>query len=361
MKRSLIPLFLSAAGLILITGCGQVETESGQQAVWTAEQAHTWYAEQDWIVGCNYTPYNAINQIEFWQEATFDPETIDRELGWAEEIGFNSLRVYLHYLVWARNPTALKERMEYFLEICESHWIRPMFVLFDDCWNENPDLGKQPDPIPGTHNSGWVQCPGSASHLQDTSLYPVLKAYTQDIIRHFADDRRVLLWDLYNEPGNNDYVNLTLPLLERVFAWAQEVRPSQPLSVGIWGFGDEFDDLNKLQAENSDVITFHHYGRQEELIRLLARLKEHDKPLICTEYMARTRDCTFESHMPVFKKENIGCYNWGFVSGKTNTIYMWDSVYAAEPELWFHDIFRQDGIPYSQEEIDLITSLTLNE
>jgi hypothetical protein len=284
--------------------------------------------------------------------------TIDRELGWAEEIGFNSLRVYLHYLVWARNPNALKERMEHFLEICDSHGIRVMFVLFDDCWNEDPDLGKQPDPVPGTHNSGWVQCPGSASHLQDTSLYPVLKAYTQDIIRHFSEDRRVLLWDLYNEPGNNDYLNLTLPLLENVFLWAQEIRPSQPLSVGIWGFGEEFDALNKLQFANSDVITFHHYDDREHLLEILEWLEEFDRPLICTEYMARTRDCTFESHMPVFKKENVGCYNWGFVSGKTNTIYMWDSLYTAEPGVWFHDIFREDGTPFDQGEIDLIRSHT---
>ncbi len=360
MKPKKLQIILITLTLLVVTACDQEQTQTKESAVWTAEQADAWYADQDWIVGCNYTPYNAINQIEFWQEATFDPVTIDKELGWAEEIGFNSLRVYLHYLVWARNPSAMKERMEHFLKICESHGIRVMFVLFDDCWNPNPDLGKQPDPIPYTHNSGWVQCPGSESHLQDTSLYPVLKAYTQDIIRHFSNDKRVLLWDLYNEPGNNEYVNLTLPLLEQVFIWAQEVRPSQPISVGIWGFGDEFDELNKLQSENSDVITFHHYSDPEHLHETLGWLKEYDKPLICTEYMARTRECTFESHMPVFKEENIGCYNWGFVDGKTNTIYMWDSVYVAEPELWFHDIFRQDGTPFSQDEIDLIKSLTLN-
>jgi len=323
--------------------------------------ANQWYSEQDWIVGCNYTPYNAINQIEFWQEDTFDPETIDKELSWAEDLGFNSLRVYLHYLVWVRTPTTMKERMEEFLDICESHGIRIMFVLFDDCWNADPNLGKQPEPVPFTHNSGWVQCPGGETQLQDTSLYPVLKAYTQDILRHFSDDDRVLLWDLYNEPGNNDFVNLTLPLLKKVFKWAQEVRPSQPLSVGYWGFGDDFDDLNEVQFNNSDVITFHHYGNQEGLLKVLERLEKYEKPLICTEYMARTRDCTFESHMPVFKERNIGCYNWGFVSGKTNTIYMWDSVYTAEPDLWFHDIFRPDGTPYNQEGIDLIKSLTLED
>jgi hypothetical protein len=344
--------------ILLFTGCS-MGPSSGPR--WSIKNAQTWAEQAGWLVGCNFTPSTAINQIEFWQEDTFDPETIDRELGWAEGIGFNAIRVYLHYLVWARNPGALKQRMEKFLAIADSHDIKVMFVLFDDCWNENPTLGKQPDPIPGTHNSGWVQCPGGADQIQDEALYPVLEAYTKDIIAHFAHDDRVVVWDLYNEPGNFDHFNLTLPLLTKVFSWAREVNPSQPITSGLWSWGPRFKDLNELTVANSDIITFHHYNDAEDLEERVKEMNGYGRPVLCTEYMARTRECTFESHLPVFERENIGAFNWGLVSGKTQTIFMWDSVYAAEPEVWFHDIFRVDGAPYDPQEVALIRSLTLSQ
>jgi hypothetical protein len=335
------------------------EVESGRDIynIWSEEKAQTWYEKQGWIIGCNFTPSTAINQIEFWRKETFDPETIDKELGWASEIGFNAIRVYLHYLVWAQNPRELKARINEFLDICEKHKIRVMFVLFDDCWNDNPDLGKQPDPKPGVHNSGWVQCPGG-SLVDDEALFPVLKAYTQDILSHFGEDERVLIWDLYNEPGNSDIFERSLPLLESVIKWSREVRILQPVTIGLWNWSEDFSSFNKLQAENSDIITFHHYNNKESLKEKISEIKKFGRPLICTEYMARTRNCTFQSHLPVFKEENIGAFNWGLVSGKTNTIYMWDSVYTAEPDVWFHDIFREDGSPFDPGEIELIKELT---
>lgn len=323
---------------------------------WANEKSWQWYNEQEWIIGANFTPNTAINQIEFWQEDTYDPITIDRELGYARDIGFNTMRVYLHYLVWVRNPEEMKKRMDDFLSISERHGIRIMFVLFDDCWNDNPNLGKQPEPEFGVHNSGWAQCPGG-SLVDDVALFPVLKAYTQDIMSHFSNDDRVLMWDLYNEPGNFDILERSLPLLKSVIQSARDVNVQQPITIGLWNWGEEFSSFNKVQADNSDIITFHHYGTHDELLKLLDDLKQYERPMICTEYMARTRENTFQTHLPVFKRENIGAINWGLVSGKTNTIYMWDSVYTAEPEVWFHDIFRKDGTPYDSAEIALIKEL----
>lgn len=337
------------------------ENKSGESSqVWSKEKSREWYSGIEWPVGANFTPSSAINQIEFWQEDTFDPETIDRELSWAADIGFNTMRVYLHYLVWARNPQGLKDRIDQFLEISNKHGIRIMFVLFDDCWNDNPNLGDQPEPKFGVHNSGWAQCPGGSS-VDDEALFPVLKAYTQDIISRFAEDDRVLMWDLYNEPGNFDILERSLPLLRNVIRWAREVNPQQPITIGLWNWGKEYDEFNKVQAENSDIITFHHYDEADHLKKKIAEFKKFDRPMICTEYMARTRNNTFQSHLPVFKKEQIGAINWGLVSGKTNTIYMWDSVYQAEPDIWFHDVFRKDGSPFDPEEISLIKNLTDNE
>ena len=165
-QKRFIPICLTLSIYIVIQGCNNNSEKIGATSdinpVWSVEKAKTWYDNQEWIIGANFTPSTAINQIEFWQESSFDPQTIDRELGYASNIGFNTMRVYLHYLVWARNPKEMKKRMESFLDICEKNGIRVMFVLFDDCWNDNPDLGKQPEPKPGVHNSGWAQCPGGS-------------------------------------------------------------------------------------------------------------------------------------------------------------------------------------------------------
>lgn len=380
-KKSLsfVTIFFFLA--VLLTNYAQAQEVIGE--VWSAEKANEWYAQHDWISGANFNPSTSINQIEMWQNFSFDPETIDRELGWAEDIGFNTMRVYLHYLVWARSPEGLKDRMEQFLEIADSHGIKIMFVLFDDVWGDDPNLGEQPAPIPGVHNSAWVESPGHDQRL-DEALYPVLKAYTQDLISHFDGDDRVIMWDLYNEPGNGkNPPSSSLPLLKNVTQWARDVNPSQPITIGMWIWDESFDELNAFSAANSDIITFHDYNSIEQTKKVVAKLQEeHDKPMICTEYMARTNGSKFQTHFPFFAEENIGAINWGLVSGKTQTIYSWDSprgygedfysrwreevreVYpwedhlkASEPDVWFHDIFRRDGSAFDPAEIELIKEI----
>ncbi|MCW4012547.1 MAG: cellulase family glycosylhydrolase [Candidatus Bathyarchaeota archaeon] len=321
---------------------------------WTPEQAWNWYQKQPWLVGCNYTPRTAINQLEMWQKETYAPETIKEELGWAQSLGFNTARVYLHDLVWEKDPAGFKKRIDDFLSITSGYGIRPMFVFFDDCWNTEFKAGKQPDPKPGVHNSGWVQSPGS-TRVQDPSTWGILEEYVKDILETFGDDKRVLMWDLYNEPGNNKLDEKSLGLVEAVFRWAREAEPTQPVSIGVWYRNET---LNKYQLEHSDIITFHSYQSVEELEQIIAELKQHDRPMICTEYMARTRGSSFQNYMPVFKREEIGCINWGLVSGKTNTIYPWGSPEGGpEPELWFHDIFREEGSPYLVEEAEFIREI----
>ena len=325
---------------------------------WPAEKANAWYAKQPWLVGCNYIPRTAINQLEMWQADTFDPKTIDQELGWARHIGFNTLRVYLHDKAWAADPEGFKKRIDGFLNICSSHHIRPMFVFFDDCWSATSNIGKQPDPRPGVHNSGWLQSPGKAS-VNDLSTWPGLEKYVTDIVTSFGKDDRILMWDLYNEPGNLGQLNKSLPLLEKVFDWARAAHPSQPVSAGLWNWASTCDELNKFQLAHSDVITFHDYNPPADAKQRIAELKTHGRPVICTEYMARTRGSTFEDILPLFKQEHVGAINWGFVSGKTNTIFPWETKEGSpEPALWFHDIFRPDGTPLDPGELELIRRLT---
>lgn len=330
---------------------------SGQ---WSEEQAHEWYAQQPWLTGCNFNPSTAINQLEMWQAESFDAPTIDRELGWAASLGFNTMRVFLHNLVWQQDPAGLKQRMDEYLTISTRHGIRTMFVFFDDCWNKDAQLGLQPEPVPGIHNSGWVQCPGHAQ-VTDSALYPMLQAYLTDIMTHFADDARILMWDLYNEPGNSGHGNETVPLLKKVFEWAWSVRPSQPLTVGIWNFVPEFDLLNTLSQFYSDVISFHHYVDVPHLEQMIRKCSAYQRPVICTEYMARTNHNYFETHLPVLKKAGIGALNWGLVAGRSNTIYAWgasETETMAEPLVWFHDIFRPDGSPYDHQEVHFLREIT---
>jgi hypothetical protein len=330
---------------------------------WSAEKANEWYTRQPWLVGCNFIPSTAINQLEMWQAETFDPATIDRELGWAAGIGFNTVRTFLHDLAWQADPEGFKQRMNCFLDIAWRHGIRPILVIFDDCWNADPRIGPQPEPRPGIHNSGWVQSPGVAVANRGPSAWTRLESYVKDILRCFAEDERILLWDLYNEPGNSGNGENSLPLVKAVFEWARAANPSQPLTVGLW-----FDNqaLNDFQLAASDVITFHHYWESEKLEREIARLKAHGRPVICTEWMARTAGSRVQTHLPIFAREHVGCVNWGLVAGKTNTVYPWKELNSPQeslgmqvgPEVWFHDLLCADGSPYDQTEIETFKKLT---
>jgi len=327
-----------------------------QSKTWPAKKANEWYKKQGWIVGCNFLPSTAINQLEMWQAETFDTATINRELGWAEGIGFNTLRVFLHDLVWENDAIQFKKRINTFLSIASHHHIKPLFVFFDDCWNPNPKIGKQPDPKPGIHNSGWVRSPAMAIH-NDSTKWNYLEKYVKDILVAFKNDKRILMWDLYNEPGNSGYELTSLPLLKKIFEWAWTVRPSQPLTSGIWYGNKTFNDFH---LASSDVISFHNYENVENLEKEINDLLKYGRPIVCSEYMARTRNSKFETHLPVFKKYNVGAINWGFVAGKSNTIYQWDTPVpdGSEPKIWFHDIFRKDGTPFDEKEISIIKQLT---
>lgn len=324
--------------------------------VWSPGKANSWYEKHKWLNGADYIPANAINQLEMWQAGTFDIEQVDKELGWAEIIGFNTMRVFLHSVAWKQDPQGFKKRIGQFLTVAFKHHIQPMFVFFDDCWNKDPKPGLQPAPKPGIHNSGWVQDPGDP-YFADSTKYPELEKYVKDILVTFKNDNRILLWDLYNEPGNGKKFDRSLPLLQYIFKWAREINPDQPLSAGLWDWN--FEKLNAFQVANSDIITYHDYEELPMHERVVKILKAFGKPLICTEYMARPRKSTFETILPMLKKENVGAINWGFVSGKTNTMYAWDTPIpdGSEPKIWFHDIFRKDGTPYRKEETDLIKQM----
>ncbi len=368
--------FLLATLLIATPLCSAARAQTSR---WSEQKANEWYAQQSWLVGSNYIPKSAINELEMWQEATFDPQEIDKELGWAEGLGMNTMRVFLHDLLWQQDAAGFRSRIDEFLTIAARHHIRPLFVLFDSCWDPQPHLGPQHPPIPGVHNSGWVQSPGREA-LADPGQYPRLKAYVQGVVGAFAKDDRVLGWDLWNEPGSDmtgsypktemkmaDKIARVTALLPQAFAWAREMNPTQPLTSGVYEVDtsrDENaqDELERIQLRESDVITFHNYSWPESFKDEVAWLRRFHRPVICTEFMARSVGSTFDTILPIAKQENVGAINWGFVAGKTQTYYPWDSwrhpyILSGLP-VWFHEVLHPDGTPYRQAEVDLIRQLT---
>ncbi|MGA8150993.1 MAG: 1,4-beta-xylanase [Terriglobales bacterium] len=342
---------------------------------WTEQEANTWYQRQPWLVGSNFVPKDAVNELEMWQADSFDPQEIDRELGWAEALGMNTMRVFLHDLLWQQDSAGFQARLGQFLAIASKHHIRPLLVLFDSCWNPNPRLGPQLPPIPGVHNSRWVQSPGAAA-LQDSSQYPRLRAYVTGIVGAFAADQRILGWDVWNEPDNIDEKldpknkkELVAALLPQVFEWARSVNPSQPLTSGLWsGHAPEWSDsahwssVERTQIEESDVISFHNYAWPESFEADILALQKLTRPLLCTEYMARSVGSTFDTILPLAKRYRVAAINWGLVLGKTQTNLPWESwqhPYVEDPPpIWFHEIFYPDGRPYREREVKLIRELT---
>ncbi len=359
MNKRMIFILLAGFSMALLLSCQQKVTET-KATRWTEEKAAQWHADNGWLRGSNFNPSTAINQLEFWQAETFDPETIDRELGWAAGIGLNCMRVYLHHVAWEVDKEGFKQRMDQYMQIAAKHGIKTIFVFFDDCWNPTYQAGTQPEPKPGVHNSGWVRDPGDLLHEQP-DLINTLEAYVKDIMTHFGNDNRIVMWDLYNEPGNSGYGDKSMPLLQKVFEWGRTINPSQPLSVGVWN--KSLVNLNVFQLANSDIITYHNYNGPEEHQATIDSLKKYNRPLVCTEYMARRNNSLFTNIMPILKAEGVGAINWGLVAGKSNTKYAWDEPIpdGSEPPLWFHEIFHPDGTPYKQEEVDLIKSLTLGQ
>ena len=371
------PVFLFAVFVVLVLNS---TASLSQTPRWSEPKANDWYALQPWLVGSNYIPKSAINELEMWQEATFDPAQIDRELGWAEGIGMNTMRVFLHDLPWQQDAAGFRKRIDQFLAIAARHHIRPLFVLFDSCWDPAPHLGPQHAPVPGVHNSGWVQSPG-AKALADPSQYPRLKEYVQGVVGAFAKDDRILGWDVWNEPGSDqtgNYPKTELPnkekvarvaaLLPQAFEWAREVNPTQPLTSGVYEVdtaADEnaLEEIERIQVRESDIITFHNYDWPESFKSEIAWLRRFHRPVICTEYMARSVGSTFDTILPIAKQERVGAINWGFVAGKTQTYYPWESwehpYVKNEPPVWFHEVLRSDGTPYRQAEVDLIRQLTV--
>ncbi len=364
-----LPLLLAAG-----TALAQAPRAAAEPGRWSADRANTWYQAQGWVVGVNYITSTAINQLEMFQPGTYDPQRIDSELGVARMHGFNAVRVFLHDQLWAQDARGFQTRLAQFVGIAARHGIKPLFVLFDSCWDPFPRAGRQRAPRPGVHNSGWVQSPG-AEHIDDRRYAQILYGYVTAVLTQFRADDRVLGWDLWNEPDNpsreygrverKDKLQHVADLLPQVFRWARSVDPNQPLTSGVWqgAWGDpgRRSAISGIQLDNADVITFHNYAPPDDFEARIAELAPQGRPILCTEYLARSKGSTVEGILPIAKRHNVGAFNWGLVAGKTQTYLPWDSwnhPYTTPPKPWFADLLLPDGRPYQDGEVQTIRKLT---
>jgi hypothetical protein len=373
-----LPLLLAAGAALAQSPRASAEPPraSGEPSRWSRDRANSWYQAQSWPVGANFITSTAINQLEMFQPGTYDPRRIDTELGWARLHGLNTVRVFLHDQLWAQDSRGFQARLAQFVGIAARHRIKPLFVLFDSCWDPMPRLGRQHAPTPGVHNSGWVQSPG-AERIDDRGYTRTLQDYVTGVLAQFRNDDRVLGWDLWNEPDNpakqyrnverSDKLERVTELLPQVFSWARSVDPRQPLTSGVWD-GEWGDPASRsaiagIQLANSDVITFHCYAEPATFESRIAELAPQGRPMLCTEYMARPMGSTIGGVLPVAKRHNVGAINWGLVAGKTQTYFPWDSwdhPYPAVPKVWFHDLLRPDGRAFQDSESQMIRSLSVS-
>jgi len=352
-------------------GLGRAEPLRDRQR-WSAEQAQAWGERTGWLLGSNFTPSTAGNQLELWQPETFDPETLDRELGWAAEVcGMNSIRLFLHDLAWLVDPAGFLDRVDRVLDLAAGHGISVMPVLFDGIWDPEPRPGPQRAPRPGIHNSTWLQSPGAAV-VADRSRWESLRPYVEAVVGRFAADERVVVWDLWNEPDSPNYAFADRDpvhkrerigeLLELVWDWAVEVDPDAPLTVGVYLFPsrevERTTPVARTAIERSDVISFHSYEDEAGLVRAIDHLARHGRPLLCTEWMGRPTSPV--SLARVLAERQVGAYVWGLVDGRTQTRFSWTSwIRRDRPDApWFHELLHADGSPYDDAEAALLRELS---
>ncbi|MBQ9785645.1 MAG: cellulase family glycosylhydrolase [Clostridia bacterium] len=342
---------------------------------WSKERAWEWYNSRPWIRGCNFMPSDCANRIDMWQEYKFEEHfaTAEREIALAESIGFNSVRIILEYEVWEHQHDGFMERLDKYLTMFYKHGITAMMVLANDCsvpkafWKP-AHFGEQTYDI-GYHGGRRVSPHGGHGELSyhlldDPATAARYYEFVREIITVYAHDERVLIWNLFNEPGNNR-ADLSLSHMEKFFEIAREIDPDQPLCADCLGdYCKPGTTIGDRALELSDIISYHNYNDFENNIEWAEKLRLLGRPALDTEWLHRIYSNTVEEIYPLLYLEKIGAYNWGFVQGKYQTHEPWNGIWERmergeaqfDVTKWQHDLFRPSGRPYDPREINLIAT-----
>lgn len=342
---------------------------------WTQQQAWEWYKARPWIRGFNFRPSDCVNWIELWQshDHAAKEETVERELKLAAEVGFNSVRVLLSFEVWKLEHDVFLDNLERFLATAHGHGISLMPVFGNDCTvpkevHTPPTLGVQP--VDWGYHGGVRRSPHDVlpapgySYLDEPEAAQATYEMVDEVVGRFATDERIVIWDLFNEPGNSRRESMSLPHLQRFFEVARSHSPVQPLTSGPFRVGpsSELSEIEQTAMDLSDVITFHDYRDFGRSVQILNRLKHEGRPLLNTEWLHRMQGNDVATHLPLYFLERVGCFHWGFVAGKSQTYEPWEALWRRREAgqgdhydftKWQHDLYRPSLRPYDPNEIDL--------
>ena len=349
---------------------------------WSKERAWEWYNNRPWIRGCNYMSASCANRVDQWQSLHFDKylKETEAELKLMRELGYNSVRLILEYVVWEKEHDVFLKNFERYISLCNSYGISCMIVLANDCMPPKTELWKMPSIGEQSYDIGYHggrkhsqhgrhNAPAPHYYLDENDSREKYFEMVREIVSLYKDDARILMWDLFNEPGNSNRRGITMPNLKRMLDEVRKINPSQPLTIGAWWCGDDRcfnNEIDQFALESSDIITYHNYGKYEEHIQVIKYLKGLGRPIMNTEWLARCTGNTVFENFPLFYLENIGCYNWGFVAGKYQTYepyeghWQWynDDKHAdIDFTKWFHDLYRPSHRPYDPRETELISRL----
>lgn len=347
---------------------------------WSESQAWDWYEKKPWVMGINYVPSITLHAVELWQEDTY-PEVIEsvrKEFILMQDIGLNSVRMFLPFHIWFHEKEKFLERLDCFLDELASRNITMMPVLFNDCvgfgrpkditphmshgWQQY-DIGHhgghKKNPFTGEQEQiGW--CLWDEPEWQET-----LEEYLIALLERFGKDERIYIWDLWNEPGNSNRHDRSIPYIKRVFEIARNINPVQPLTAGVWSYPESYgvDDsvdvetVQRLALDESDIITFHQYEGIERVNRVVKQLQKEKRPMLNTEWLNRIQDNFVQDNLPLYYKERIGSYSWGLVAGKSQHFLPWDELWNHRQlplNRWQHDLFDTFYTPYDKKELELM-------
>ncbi len=305
-----------------------------------AEPAPSRTAPDDlvWMRGANYVPSYARNDVQIWLD--YDPAVIDRELGYAAKLKLNVVRVFLQVAVYETAPQRFLDNFENLLSLCAKHQIQLMPVLFDSCFDP------QVVDLQNYHDKKWMPSPGfSRLGNQDR---PALERYIQAVVGGHRQDRRIVLWDVMNEPESTahyaDGERGGRATIDAFVRWAlrrvKDEQPNQPLTIG-WAAQPNtlaFIDL-------VDVICIHQYCPAAELAKWIREAQHwsrlYGKPVIMNEFIGRPQQ-PFERALPIVAEQKIGWCFWELMIGRTQ---------FAEGVSPYQGLLYPDGTCYDADEV----------
>ncbi len=323
---------------------------------WSKEKVQAYIDQFGVIKACNYVPAYCYNYMQMWYD--YREKTIKKEVAFAKDCDLNSFRIFLPLFAFQDGGKwdMVKKNLRHFMDLCRDMEIsimlsfQPNYMKVDKGEEEGPYV----DFKPGRHMNHWYYPNADFDQMhKKTQVLDVVYSFMEDIMDEYYEDTNIVAWDLWNETWPEDR-----ECLELIFSKAREINPMQPLTA-CW---EAFDI--------SDVISFHNYvrpgGRDRygqkgslDFMEELERALSFQRPVLCTECLARSEGNTFESFLPFFSKHRIGFYFWGLCAGAAQYHFPWDWPEGSpEPKEWFHCILYPDGLPYREEEIRLLKAFT---